>query len=110
MKDRPKDPKHPSEGAPAEGRSATLGVRYDDMMARYANQVALRTTPEEVYLEFSSGVVQDPATGKPLMPVHTRIAMTHAGARRLAEILQQSLPRAQSGGNASPPGSPPLKS
>lgn len=72
-----------------------LGVRYDEFVARYANQVMLRSTPEEVFLEFSSGVVQDPVTGQPLMPVHTRIAMTHTGARRLAELLSQTLSRPQ---------------
>lgn len=91
-----------------------IGVRYDDLMARYANQVLLRTTPEEVFLEFSSGPIPDPATGQPLMPIHTRIAMTHAAAKRLAEILSQTVLRPQGGegeartGDAAS-GFPPLK-
>lgn len=76
-----------------EGQTQKIGVRYDELMARYANQVVLRTTPEEVYLEFSSGVIPDPGSGTPVMPVHTRIAMTHEGARRLSEVLAQTLAR-----------------
>ncbi len=92
-----------NEKSSGDGRSGRLGVRYDEFLARYANQVALRTTPEEVYLEFSSGVIQDPSTGAPIMPVHTRIAMTHSGARRLAELLTQTLSQAQPGVTQTPP-------
>ncbi len=79
------------------GGQQKIGVRYDDFMARYANQVLLRTTPEEVFLEFSSGAIPDPATGQPLMPIHTRIAMSHAAAKRLAEVLAQTVLRPQAG-------------
>lgn len=92
-----KEPKKPDDKAPV-----VMGVRYDELMARYANQVALRSTPEEIFLEFSSGVIPDPTTGQPLMPVHTRIAMTHAAARRLAEILTQTLSRPQPGMSQTP--------
>lgn len=99
-----------------EAQQQKLEVRYDDLMARYANQVGLRMTPEEVYLEFSSGVIQDQARGTSFLPIHTRIAMTHAGVRRLSEILQQSLSRPQpaegeaperAGGDGRTSGSPP---
>jgi hypothetical protein len=95
VKEPTKPPKKPEEGPKitTDGAGAKLGVRYDDYTARYATQVGIRTTPEEVFLEFSSGVIPDPATGQPVMPVHTRIAMTHAGARRLSEVLAQTFAR-----------------
>ncbi len=83
-----------AKGTPAQKQ---IGVRYDEFMARYANQVLLRSTPEEVFLEFSSGVIPDPGSGQPLMPVHTRIAMSHAAAKRLAEMLSQTLLAAKPG-------------
>ena len=83
--------------AKSGGGQQKIGVRYDDLMARYASQVLLRTTPEEVFLEFSSGPIPDPSSGQPLMPIHTRIAMSHSAARRLAEILAQTVLRPQGG-------------
>lgn len=68
-------------------------VKYDDMSARYASQVILNANVDEVFLDFSSGAIADPATGEPLVPVHTRIAMSPAGAKRLADLLNQALSR-----------------
>lgn len=92
--------KKPDDGPTAaagkgEMREVKLGVRYDEFLARYANQVAIRTTPEEVFLEFSSGVIPDPSGGQSLLPIHTRIAMSPAAARRFSEILTQALARPQ---------------
>ena len=68
-----------------------LKVRYEDMAAQYASQVILNTTKEEFLLDFSSGVVPDPNTGDPCVPVHTRIAMSMSGARRLHSLLGKAL-------------------
>lgn len=70
-----------------------IRIKYDEMSARYANQVVLNGTAEEILLDFSSGPVPDPVTGESLIPIHTRIAMSHGGARRLLAALQQSLKR-----------------
>ena len=66
-------------------------VKYEDMTARYASQVILNANADEIFLDFSSGALADPATGEPLVPVHTRIAMSPSGARRLADLLNQAL-------------------
>ncbi|MDF1752704.1 MAG: hypothetical protein P1U89_08035 [Verrucomicrobiales bacterium] len=68
-----------------------LKVRYEDMAAQYASQVILNTTQEEFLLDFSSGVVPDPNTGDPCVPVHTRIAMSMGGAQRLYSLLGKAL-------------------
>ena len=68
-----------------------LKVRYEDMAARYASQVILNTTQEEFLLDFSSGVVPDPESGDPCVPVHTRIAMSMSGAKRLHSLLGKAL-------------------
>lgn len=70
-----------------------LKIRYQEMAARYANQVIIHSTKEEVIMDFSSGVVPDPITGESTIPVHTRIALTMGGARRLYELLGRSLER-----------------
>lgn len=68
-----------------------LQVRYEDMSARYANQVLLNTTAEEVYLDFSPGVVMDRQMGGAVLPIHTRIVMTPTGVLRLYQALAQAL-------------------
>lgn len=68
-----------------------LKVRYEDMAAQYASQVILNTTQEEFLLDFSSGVVPDPNSGEPCVPVHTRIAMSMSGAKRLHSLLGKAL-------------------
>jgi hypothetical protein len=72
-----------------------IQVKYEDMTARYANQVVLTTGQEEVYLDFSSGLIPDQGQGFSTLPIHTRIAMTGGGVRRLYEVLGQLLSKAQ---------------
>lgn len=73
--------------------SKKIKIKYEDLSAKYANQVVLNGSAEEIYLDFSSGPVPDPNTGESLIPIHTRIAMSHGAARRLLAALQQSLKR-----------------
>ncbi len=68
-----------------------LKVRYENMAAQYASQIILNTTQEEFLLDFSSGVVPDPNTGEPCVPVHTRVAMSLGGAQRLYSLLGKAL-------------------
>ena len=70
-----------------------IRVSYDTREALYANQVILNGSPEELFLDFSSGPIQDPDTGETIVPVHTRIAMSPPAARRLLSALQQSIQR-----------------
>ncbi|MEQ1860254.1 MAG: DUF3467 domain-containing protein [Chthoniobacteraceae bacterium] len=67
-----------------------LQIRYEDMSARYANHVLLNNGQEELYLDFSSGLVIDPGVGA-ILPIHTRIAMTPAAIVRLWQLLGQAV-------------------
>ena len=72
-----------------------IQIKYEDMTARYASQVVLTTGQEEVYLDFSSGIVPDQGQGFSTLPVHTRIAMTAGGVRRLYQTLGQLFAKSQ---------------
>jgi hypothetical protein len=65
-----------------------IQVKYEDLTARYASQVLVNTGQEEVFLDFSSGMLPDPSGGS-VMPVHTRIVMTAGGVRRFHQVLSQ---------------------
>lgn len=68
-----------------------LQIRYDNLSAKYANQVLLNTTAEECYLDFSPGVVMDGGSGGAVLPIHSRIVMTPTGMLRLYQALGQAL-------------------
>ena len=72
-----------------------LQVKYEDMTARYANQIVLTTGQEEVYLDFSSGIIPDQGSGVSVLPIHTRIAMPHSALKRFHDMLTQLFARAQ---------------
>lgn len=71
--------------------SNQVQVRFDATSALYSAQFVTNVTQDEVVINFSSGVIQDPESGENLLPIHTRIAMTREGARRLLAVLKQSL-------------------
>lgn len=88
-----------SQSTPADSsQPRKLRIKYEEYSARYANQTILSGSSDEVFLDFSSGPVPDAATGESLVPIHTRIAMSHAGARRLLAALQQTLKRIETSG------------
>jgi Protein of unknown function (DUF3467) len=73
-----------------DSQKVTLRVNYDSSEALFASQALVQATAEEVFLDFSSGVVND-AKDSRVMRIHTRIAMTHAGATRLLNALLRTL-------------------
>jgi hypothetical protein len=72
-----------------------IQVKYEDMTARYASQVVLTSGQEELFLDFSSGLIPDQGSGASTLPIHTRIAMSAGGARRLHQVLTQYFQKAQ---------------
>lgn len=69
-----------------------LRIKYDESKAVYASQALVQANLEEIIIDFSSGILQDPSgSGAAVMPIHTRIAMSHAGAQRLLSALTQTL-------------------
>jgi len=82
-----------SEKSPEESSKQKLKIKYEETNALYANQFLVNTTNEELFLELSSGSISDPNTGEAIVPIHSRIAMSYSGARRLAGILSQAVQR-----------------
>jgi hypothetical protein len=80
-----------------------LQIRYEDMTARYANQALVSTTAEEVYLDFSSGIIMDRGAGAGSLPIHTRIVMNPNGMLRLYQAIGQALQNYQIVRNAPAP-------
>jgi len=80
-----------SQKTPEKQGSQQIHMRYEQTMANYASQFVLNATGEEIIINFSSGSIPDPRTGENHLPIHTRIAMSTAGARRLANLLNQAL-------------------
>ena len=76
-------------------KQVKIQVKYEDMTARYASQVALAVGQEEIFLDFSSGLIPDQGSGVSTLPIHTRIAMTANGLRRLYQAIGQLLAKAQ---------------
>ncbi len=68
-----------------------IKVRYNETSALFASQFIVNTSAEDVTINFSSGPLSDPATGETILPVHTRMAMTREGARRLHAVLTNVL-------------------
>ena len=72
-----------------------IRVRYNETSALFASQFIVNTSAEDVTINFSSGPISDPGSGETMLPVHTRIAMTREGARRLHAVLTNILAPAQ---------------
>jgi len=103
-------PSSQTAGTP-DPRAVKYRLKYEELSSRYASQAVIKATPEEIQLDFTSGVIPDPTTGDQIVPVHSRITMTPAGARRFIQALQQALQgasgQAQATGQAA--GLPPLE-
>lgn len=66
-------------------------VRYNETSALFASQFIINTSAEDITINFSSGPLADPVSGETILPVHTRMSMTIAGARRLHAVLGKIL-------------------
>jgi hypothetical protein len=93
--------------APApQPQNVQIQVRYENFTARYANHALVNVGQEEVYLDFTSGIVPD-RPGVASMPIHTRIVMTPSGVVRLTQLLNQTIQNFQVVQVAPPPTQPP---
>lgn len=81
---------------PTAGSSLT--VHHEPSAALYTREFLVHLSDDEVILDCSSGIVRD-ATGS-VLPVHTRLALTPGGLRRLHELLTRAL--AEVAGEATP--------
>jgi hypothetical protein len=71
-------------------------VHYEQTTALYSSQFVISANGEEVIINFSSGSIPDSKTGETFLPIHTRIALSSNGARKLANLINQALAAAQS--------------
>jgi len=71
-------------------QAQTLRVQYEEMTAKFASQFVVNMGEDELILNFSSGIISDNAN-QGLLPIHTRIALSPLGARKLHAILSQVL-------------------
>ncbi|MBU0945561.1 MAG: hypothetical protein KJ804_02350 [Proteobacteria bacterium] len=74
-----------------KSKQQQVKVRYTETSALYASQFILNASEEDITVNFSSGPLVDPVSGETILPVHTRIAMSKEGARRLHAILSKVL-------------------
>jgi hypothetical protein len=74
-----------------------IKVRYNETSALFASQFIINSTAEDLTINFSSGALSDPGSGETILPIHTRIALTMEGARRLQGVLNQVLNQQQAG-------------
>lgn len=66
-------------------------LRYEETRALFSGQFVTSVSSDEVLINFSSGAIADPDSGETVLPIHTRIAMSREGAKRLLAVLRQSL-------------------
>jgi hypothetical protein len=66
-------------------------VVHDRMPAYYASQFLVTVTEDEMLVDCAPGLVGDPVQGDLVLPVHTRLALSRQGARRLIGVLTQAL-------------------
>lgn len=75
----------------APGDESTVRVRYERTDCAYASQFVINASAEEVIVNFAAGYIQDPGADSAVLPVHTRIALSPAGAARLINTLGKAL-------------------
>ena len=76
-------------------KTQQIKVRYNETSALYSSQFIINSSDEDITINFSSGPLVDPASGDTMLPIHTRIALTKDGARRLAGVLNRVLSEAE---------------
>lgn len=74
-----------------EQKTTQIKIRYAETSSVFSSQFLVNSTPEDITVGFSSGYMKDPGTSETSLPIHSRISMTHAGAKRLHEILGKVL-------------------
>ena len=58
-----------------------------DLATLYSSYCAIHDTNEEVYFNFSAGLI--PSDNNLTMPIHSRIAMNYYSAKRMFNLLSQ---------------------
>jgi len=77
--------------ADSDQQPQNFQLRYDETTAKYATQAVLNVTDDDVIINFASGLITENNSKQGILPIHTRIAMSHSNALRLAMLLNQAL-------------------
>lgn len=86
-----------------KNKEQQIKVRYNETSALYASQFIVNTSAEDLTINFSSGPITDPGSNESILPVHTRMAMTINGARRLHSVLGNILNQQDANASGIPP-------
>lgn len=62
-------------------------ILYEETGALFANQVIVNSGRDQIVLDFSTGIISDHATGRHVLPIQKRIALTPANALKLVQTL-----------------------
>lgn len=62
-------------------------ILYETTEAMFANQVIVNSGRDQIILDFSTGVISDHNSGRHVLPIQQRTAMTLANAVRLVQTL-----------------------
>ena len=62
-------------------------ILYETTSAIFANQVIVNSGRDQIILDFSTGIISDHSSGRHVLPIQSRIAMTPANAVKLIQTL-----------------------
>ena len=79
----------------------TVRVHYEEMAAKYAGQFVVNRSEDGIVIGFSSGLIEDPASEQLLLPVHSRVAMSISGAKKLMAVLENATSETPAGNESS---------
>ena len=68
-----------------------IKIQYNETTALFASQFIVNASDHDIIINFSSGPMVDSANGETVLPIHSRIAMSKEGAKRLAAVLGKIL-------------------
>ncbi|MDF1754865.1 MAG: hypothetical protein P1U89_18910 [Verrucomicrobiales bacterium] len=62
-------------------------ILYETTSAIFSNQVIVNSGQDQIILDFSTGIISDHSTGRHVLPIQSRIAMTPGNAVKLVQTL-----------------------
>lgn len=71
----------------------SIRVDYQGAVTAYASQFVLSASDEELVLDCAAGLLPDAPGTAFVLPVHTRLVLSHASAQRLWELLGAAMAR-----------------
>lgn len=77
-----------TEPAPLEQHDKpNVQILYETTGATFANQIIVNSGIDQIILDFSTGIISDQASGRHVLPIQTRVAMTPENAVKLIQTL-----------------------